>query len=839
MIFETPKNLSAAPQKPQTESSSLVTTEQLFKIGLDRTPNTQKPQGYMIGNIKNNLRSVSQITLKELILAIKKGCTYCPAEIVGDSHKADNWKSQQIFCVDIDNALKKGEPLPEGQYISPSKALEICKGNNIKPFFIYHSFSSKEKFEKFRICIVLDRLITDTNTRLNIIKAFISLFGNASDKACTNADRIFYGSVPECEIYSDLNAITDTNTLLEIYKQIQPAEKPENLSSAVSSLAMSQSNSAPKKGLVLDYNKKNIGSSDWSKTYDADPDQLLFCLDPDSEYADWFKYTMAYKAANGTFNTWVNWCKSSSKWKDSDQNVWRTAPKINNIGQLKSYALETNKGQDYINSLKQAQEQAKKDFIQQQRSAVPKNIAVSSSKSPPFHLFNFGDSGNAQRFLYLADNLYKFNYTTEKWLYYTGKKWEEDSKHSIDFVVDSVRQFMTKIEMPYWKEVGIEDVFEKHKKASLSRTSAKNMLEEAQHHVAITSQELDTDKYKFNTQSHLINLNSGAMEQHNKNQLVTKISPCSIPENISAPPVKFLNFLSQVLNDNVDLINYIQRLLGYCLTGDISEQGLYILYGDGRNGKSVFIELIKYLWGDYAQNMQIDTIVRSQLAVSSSSPTPDIARLKGARLVTTVEPNENVRLDESKIKQLTGGDEITARELHSNPITFNPECKIFMATNHKPYISGTDFGIWRRIHLIPFTVQIPESQVNKNLLNELKAEKDSIFKWILDGYRYYKLYGLSEPKVMEQAKAEYRKEMDVVEMFLDECESIEINPEKSISAGELYNIYTSWCSQVGRCPYSLTKFGMEIGKRFEKVKTKKSNIYIGIGKVPNYNNPYS
>lgn len=829
------KNSTTEQEKPvsTTVGGTLVNAPEkeptLYTIGLDFTPNKQKPQGYTIGTIKNNLRVATQITLKDLISAIKRGCTYCPAEIVGTSHKADNWKSQQIFCVDIDNALKKGEPLPEGEYITPSKALEICETNNIKPFFLYHSFSSKKNFEKFRICITLDRLITDDTERLNIVKAFISLFGSSADKACTNADRIFYGSTPECEIYSNLSAVTNASVLLNIEHTI---EQPENLSPIISM-------PAPNKSFKIDYSKKSVGSSEWSKAYDANPDDLLFCLDPDADYADWFKYTMAYKATGGTFETWVSWCRGSSKWKETDKKIWSTTPITNNVGQLKSYALATSTGQAYINSLKQTQEQAKQDFIRQQRTSEPQktNQYNNSSASIPFQLFTFGDTGNAQRLLYLADNNYKFNYTTKKWLYYTGIKWAEDSKNSIEFVADEVRHFMKTVELKHWTEMETEQTFQKHIKSSLSRTATKNMIEEAQHHVAITSQELDTEKYKFNTQTHLIDLASGTKEEHNKSQLITKASPCGIPENLS-PPVKFLKFLSQVLADNTDLINYIQKLLGYCLTGDTSEQGLYILYGDGRNGKSVFIELIKYLWGDYAQNMQIDTLIKTQFSASSSSPTPDIAQLKGARLVTTVEPNEGVRLDESKVKQFTGGDEITARELHASPITFKPEFKMFMATNHKPYISGTDFGLWRRIHLIPFAVQIPENRINKNLLNELKEEKDAIFNWILDGYSLYKAYGLKEPQIMEQAKAEYRKEMDVIAIFLDECEEIEVNSNRSILAKELYNTYKNWCVQVGRCPCNSTKFGIEITKRFKKSHTVKGTMYTGIGKVFT-GNPYT
>ena len=147
------------------------------------------------------------------------------------------------------------------------------------------------------------------------------------------------------------------------------------------------------------------------------------------------------------------------------------------------------------------------------------------------------------------------------------------------------------------------------------------------------------------------------------------------------------------------------------LTGSTAEQCAFFLYGTGRNGKSTFIDVIRELFGDYARNIQPETImVRNNNAINS-----DIARLKGARLVTTVEPNEGLKLNEGLLKQLTGGDIITARKLYAEEFEFKAEFKLWMATNHKPIIRGTDLGIWRRVHMIPFTVVIPENEVDRQL----------------------------------------------------------------------------------------------------------------------------
>ena len=208
----------------------------------------------------------------------------------------------------------------------------------------------------------------------------------------------------------------------------------------------------------------------------------------------------------------------------------------------------------------------------------------------------------------------------------------------------------------------------------------------------------------------------------------------------------------------------------------------------------------------------------------SNAINSDIARLKGARLVTSVEPNEGVRLNEGLLKQLTGDDTVTARKLYSEEFEFKPEFKLWMATNHKPIIRGTDTGIWRRIHMIPFDVQIPEDKVDKNLTHKLKAEMTGIFKWCIDGCLMWQREGLQMPAAVLKSVREYRREMDVISAFIeDKC-----TLEGTVQASMLYAAYVSWADSNNEYCMSNTKFSTELAKRFEKIKGRNYNYFTGI-----------
>ena len=250
---------------------------------------------------------------------------------------------------------------------------------------------------------------------------------------------------------------------------------------------------------------------------------------------------------------------------------------------------------------------------------------------------------------------------------------------------------------------------------------------------------------------------------------------------------------------------------------------MFFLHGTGGNGKSVFLEIIRFILGDYATNIQPQSIMLSPK--SGNGPSGDIARLKGARLVTSVEPNEGAWLDEGLVKQLTGDDVVTARKMFSEEFEFKPEFKLWIATNHKPRIKGTDNGIWRRIHLIPFSVQIPADKVDKHLKYKLVKEAESILKWMIDGFTLWKNEGLGMPKAVLDATEEYRHEMDTLTAFLETCCTV---GQGEVKASTLYTVYAKWADDNNEYRLPNTKFGKEMGKHFQKVRTTKGIFYKGV-----------
>ena len=317
--------------------------------------------------------------------------------------------------------------------------------------------------------------------------------------------------------------------------------------------------------------------------------------------------------------------------------------------------------------------------------------------------------------------------------------------------------------------------------------------------MGITPGVLDRHKLLLNTPGGVVDLKTFTVTPNDPGNYITKATAVSYKPGAKCP--LWLKFLDDIFAGDRELIRYVQKAVGYSLSGLTDEQCAFILYGNGRNGKSTWIDIIRYICGDYATNIQPETLMtRTQQGAANS----DIARLKGARFVTSVEPNEGVRLNEGLLKQLTGDDVVTARKLYGDEFEFKPEFKLWMATNHRPVIRGTDTGIWRRIHLIPFTVQIPEEQVDKKLKDKLLCEAEGILCWCVEGMRLYHEEGLKKPASVCRATEEYRKEKD------------------------LYTVYTKWCDLYGEFKLTNTQFGLEITKRHQKRRTMNGNVYDGL-----------
>lgn len=435
------------------------------------------------------------------------------------------------------------------------------------------------------------------------------------------------------------------------------------------------------------------------------------------------------------------------------------------------------------------------------------------------------DTGNAMRMFDLFGRNLRYSYENKMWYFWNGKVWCEDKTGKIKRLADETIDKMKK--EAYNEEDSDKQIamFKWINKTSNSNAK-ENMIKELQHIgcIPILMSEMDTQNDLLNCQNGIINLRNGELLKHDANYFCTKIADCEC-DMTGKEPTLWLQFLDDITCGDKELQHYLQKAVGYSLTGSVREQCLFFLYGMGRNGKSTFLDIVSCIAGTYSSHAQPETIMlKSQLG---SNTTSDIARLKGARFVTSVEPNENVKLNEGLVKQLTGGDKVTARFLYGREFEYTPEFKIWLGANHKPVIRGTDDGIWRRIRLIPFTAQIPENKVDKNLKHKLKKELPQILKWAVDGALLWQKEGLQSPACVVKATEEYRYEMDTMSRFMSEYVTYDSNAK--MKASVLYNYYCEWAQANNEYVMSMTKFGKEI---MQKIPDKKGfadgMYYLGI-----------
>ena len=262
--------------------------------------------------------------------------------------------------------------------------------------------------------------------------------------------------------------------------------------------------------------------------------------------------------------------------------------------------------------------------------------------------------------------------------------------------------------------------------------------------VSIKKKELDNHKFLFNCNNGVINLKTGELSPHDRDLLFTKISPIEYNKDAKCPNwITFLEsiFLTPEGNPDQELIEFLQRAIGYSFTGETKEQVMFFLFGNGRNGKSTFINVIQDLLGDYGRQTSSETFLKKK---NDGGINNDVARLDGARFVSAVESEEGQQLSEALVKQITGGEKMSARFPSQEYFEFTPEFKVFFTTNHKPIVKNNDEGIWRRVKLIPFTVTIPEDKIDYDLSKKLSNEMAGILRWAVEGCLKWQQGGLGE-----------------------------------------------------------------------------------------------
>lgn len=366
-----------------------------------------------------------------------------------------------------------------------------------------------------------------------------------------------------------------------------------------------------------------------------------------------------------------------------------------------------------------------------------------------------------------------------KWLVWDGQRWRtEDTLAATDLIRSVCRQTAVRADNP---KVAA-------KLASAGTVGGVERLARADRRHAATTDEWDADPWLLNTPGGVVDLKTGRMRPHERADRMTKITTATP----SGDCPTWRQFIDEVTGADKELQSYLQRMVGYALTGSTQEHALFFLYGTGANGKSVFVNTLATILGDYATNAPMDTFMETR---TDRHPT-DMAGLRGARFVAAIETEQGKRWAESKLKNLTGGDKISARFMRQDFFEFFPQFKLFVAGNHKPAIRNIDEAMKRRLHLIPFTITVPPDRRDKNLQQKLLAERDGILAWAVQGCLDWQRHGrLSPPQRVVEATEEYFEAEDALGRWLDERCVREANA-KSLTA-ELFNDWKQWAEAAG------------------------------------------
>jgi putative DNA primase/helicase len=439
-------------------------------------------------------------------------------------------------------------------------------------------------------------------------------------------------------------------------------------------------------------------------------------------------------------------------------------------------------------------------------------------------LIQFTDSTNAMRLINEHGRDIRYNAAWKKWVVWNGQFWEMDEGNVL--VHEKGLEMVRNIYDDLLKTADYRERIDIEKAAIMSESvrRRKAFVEAATWIKALNvkSDELDPDPWLLNVKNGTVNVLTGEFWEHRQENMIRKIANVEYDPKADCPMWK--QFVREIMDYKADIISFVQAAAGWALSGDISEQTMFILFGTGANGKSTFLNVIMNLLGDYATATPTETFMHKNV----DQYTNDIARLRGTRFVTTTEAEQGRRLAEPLIKKITGNDQMTARFLYGEFFNFAPTFKIFMATNHKPVIKGTDYGIWRRIKLIPFTTRIQEEKQDKNLELKLREEASGILNWLLEGTARWKREGLKAPSAVLLATDEYRGEMDVIGNFIKE-RTVQ-QKELTIRIRELYKAYADWCDENNEHAVSERFLSMRLKEMgFEQTRTAEARFWSGVG----------
>jgi len=446
------------------------------------------------------------------------------------------------------------------------------------------------------------------------------------------------------------------------------------------------------------------------------------------------------------------------------------------------------------------------------------------------------ESGDAALLAELIGGWAVYDHSRKSWYLWTGHHWQEDQTIAIYQIVSRELAPLYLRAAANAQEAGKQELSENLEKRAAALRNKKRMdaviaLARSEDALKLTGNEWDSDPLLLGVNNGVIELKTGTFRAGKPDDYILTYAPTDW-RGLDEPAPEWEKFLQDIFSGDQELCKFIQRLLGYGISGKKPDRILPILWGEGANGKSTMLEVISHVLGaGLAMSSQADALMDIQKG--GDGPRPFVYALKGKRMVWASESNEGRRINAGLVKQLTGNDRIAVRTLHTLPIEFTPTHLIMLLTNHKPHAPADDQAFWDRVILLPFLCRFVENpkdgekKRDRDIQDKLKAEAPGILAWLVRGYLAWKTEGLNPPESVKQATQEYQEDEDTLgQFFKDSCV---IAKGAQVAANVIYKAYKDWCAENGLDPMTGTAFGRRLVRRFLKKRTGNGNTYFGIG----------
>jgi len=470
---------------------------------------------------------------------------------------------------------------------------------------------------------------------------------------------------------------------------------------------------------------------------------------------------------------------------------------------------------------------------------------------------NDNEVGDAWLFVNLLRNQFCYDHSCGQWFIWDGHYWRQDFIGDVYVAIDAVvNKYSEEAERQAWARINAakKQNMDAGKRAELLEKELLKRVRDLQalyrqHNVltisakgigslGISGDEWDKHPYLLGCKNGVVDLKTGEFRDGRPEDYIKTVIPTEW-KGINEPAPMWEKFHLEIFESKVELVAYIQRLLGYTITGSTKDHIIAVFWGrHGRNGKGTLFETLKFVLGPLIEPIASEMLTGDPRKRSSAGPSPDIMSLRGRRLVWASEADEKSQFDVGKIKWLTGADTLTGRQLYGkNQVTFQPTHKIILLTNHKPQLSSSDQAMWERLHLVPFTLSYIDDpkkdyqrQRDPDLPEKLKNEASGILAWLVRGCLEWQRIGLNPPKIVVDATAQYQKDEDIIGLFLSDCTD-EVLGER-VRARPLYKVYKKWCEDFGYKWLSEKVFGGKMTDYYTRNGDREGNYYEGIRLKP-------